>query len=179
MHKNILVSLRTYNDIDHIVPIIWSLLEKGHHLHVFGLSNYDFKKDYRIKFIRILKIARFIYLIRQKIFKFLKNNILSIIIFIILNKIDIYVTEWNRPNFKSFKGQFFYACKILNIPKIAVPHGYNVFLNNNINDYVKNLRIINPKILEGRNKFDSYVLATDTQRNQAIELGIEKKLPFP
>ena len=177
MHKNILVSLRTYNDIDHIVPIIWSLLEKGHHLHVFGLSNYDFKKDYRIKFIQNFKNCK-IYLPYKdkKIFKFLKNNILSIIIFIILNKIDIYVTEWNRPNFKSFKGQFFYACKILNIPKIAVPHGYNVFLNNNINDYVKNLRIINPKILEGRNKFDSYVLATDTQRNQAIELGIEKKI---
>ena len=66
MHKNILVSLRTYNDIDHIVPIIWSLLEKGHHLHVFGLSNYDFKKTIELNSFRILKIARFIYPIKTK-----------------------------------------------------------------------------------------------------------------
>ena len=55
MYKKILVTLRTYNDIDHIVPIIWDLLEKGHHLFVFGISNYDFNNDYRIKFIRKYK----------------------------------------------------------------------------------------------------------------------------
>ena len=39
---------------------------KGHHLHVFGLSNYDFKKTIELNSFRILKIARFIYLIKTK-----------------------------------------------------------------------------------------------------------------
>ena len=41
MNKKFLVTLKTYNDIDHIIPIIWQLLEKGHYVFVFGISNYD------------------------------------------------------------------------------------------------------------------------------------------
>lgn len=177
MYKKILVSLRTYNDIDHIVPIIWELLKKGHHLYIFGLSNYDFNNDYRIKFIKKYENCK-IYLPykEKKIFKYLKYNILSILFFLIFNKIDVFVSEWKRPVFKNWWGQFFYACKILNISKIAVPHGYNVFLNNNINEYVEKFRKINPQILEDRNEFDYYVLATNIQKDQAINLGIDKKI---
>lgn len=176
MYKKILISLRTYNDIDHIIPIIWALLKKGHHLFIFGLSNHDFDNDYRIKFIKKYENCK-IYLPNRekKIFKFLKYNILSILIFLIFNKIEIFVSEWKRPAFKGLWGQFFYACKILNISKIAVPHGYNVFKNNNISEYVKKFRNINPQILGDRNEFDYYVLATNIQRDQAINLGIDKK----
>ena len=176
MHKKILVTLRTYNDIDHIVPIMWELLERGHHLIIFGLSNYDFTNDYRIKFIKNYKNIK-IYLPKRekKIFKFLKYNIISILFFLIFNKIDIFLSEWKRPHFMGLWGQLFYACKILDITKIAVPHGYNVFLNDDVNDNISKLLKTNPKIYADRNQFDHYVFATDFQRDQAIRLGIIKK----
>ena len=73
-------------------------------------------------------------------------------------------------------GQFFYACKILNIKKVAVPHGYNLFLNHDANVVVSELLKVNPKRFSDRNKFDNYVFATDFQRDQAIELGLSKKI---
>ena len=51
MYKKFIVTLRTYNDIDHISPLIWALLKKGHHIFVFGVSNFDLNSDYRIKFL--------------------------------------------------------------------------------------------------------------------------------
>ena len=177
MYKKILVTLRTYNDVDHIVPIIWELLEKGHHVFVFGISNYDFSNDYRMKFIKNYKnIKIFLPYKENKFYKFLKYNIISILIFLIINKIDSFVSEWKRPTFKGLWGQFFYASKILGIVKIAVPHGYNVFLNHDVNDVVSKFRKRNPKILGDRNEFDYYVLATDIQRDQAVELGINQKI---
>lgn len=177
MHKKILVTLRTYNDIDHIIPIIWGLLERGHHVIIFGLSNYDFENDYRIKFIKkYKKIKIFLPKNEKKIFYFLKYNIISFLFFLIFNKVDTFVSEWKRPRFMGLWGQLFYACKILNITKIAVPHGYNVFLNDNVNDVVLKMNKTNPKIYSDRNEFDHYVFATDFQRDQAISLGISKKI---
>ncbi|MDA9217619.1 hypothetical protein N9O68_05420, partial [Candidatus Pelagibacter ubique] len=176
MYKKILVTLRTYNDIDHIVPIIWDLLEKGHHLFVFGISNYDFNNDYRIKFIRKYKnIKIFIPKQENKFYQILKYNIFSILYFLTFNKIDTFLSEWKRPHFKSLWGQFFYACKALGILKIAVPHGYNVFLNDDVNIEVSKKINLNSQIFADRNEFDYYVLATDTQRDQAVRLGLSEK----
>ena len=177
MYKKILVTLRTYNDVDHIVPIIWELLEKGHYVFVFGISNYDFSSDYRIQFIKNHKnIKIFLPYRKNKLYRFLIYNIFTILIFLIYNKIDTFVSEWKRPTIKDFWGQFFYASKILGITKIAVPHGYNVFLNQDVNDFVSKFRKINPKILSDRNEFDYYILATDIQRDQAVELGLNQKI---
>lgn len=44
--------LRHYNDIDHIVPVIYKWLECGHHGDIILLGNKIFAHDYRIEFLR-------------------------------------------------------------------------------------------------------------------------------
>ena len=51
-----------------------------------------------------------------------------------------------------------------------------LFLNHDANVVVSELLKVNPKRFSDRNKFDNYVFATDFQRDQAIELGLSKKI---
>ena len=46
-----LFHLNTFNDIDHIAPVIWKILENGGYVDVIFLSEFDFKSDYRIIFL--------------------------------------------------------------------------------------------------------------------------------
>ena len=43
--------LRTYNDIDHIVPVIWKFIKMGSSPTIIFNSSYDYKSDNRIKFL--------------------------------------------------------------------------------------------------------------------------------
>ena len=47
----ILFHLNTYNDVDHITPIIWRFLERGDLVTTIFLSNFDYDNDYRIQFL--------------------------------------------------------------------------------------------------------------------------------
>ena len=38
--------LNTYNDTDHISPVIWKFLEKDESVKVIYLSDYDFANEY-------------------------------------------------------------------------------------------------------------------------------------
>jgi len=44
--------LNTFNDIDHISPVIWKFIQKGEKPIVIFHSSYDYKKDYRIQFLQ-------------------------------------------------------------------------------------------------------------------------------
>ncbi len=44
--------LRTYNDIDHISPVIWKFIQKGENPVIFFHSSFDYQQDYRIKFLQ-------------------------------------------------------------------------------------------------------------------------------
>jgi len=44
--------LRTFNDIDHIAPVIWKFIRKGENPVVLFHSSYNYKKDYRIQFLQ-------------------------------------------------------------------------------------------------------------------------------
>jgi len=49
---NFLVINRAFNDIDHITPVIYKLLENGHKVNVLISNEYlDYENDYRLKFI--------------------------------------------------------------------------------------------------------------------------------
>ena len=47
-----LVFLKTFNDFDHISPIIWKVLEKGDKAIIIFLEDYEYKKDYRISYLQ-------------------------------------------------------------------------------------------------------------------------------
>lgn len=131
--------LNSYNDIDNIAPVIWKFLEKGEDIIVIFGTNYDYKNDYRIKYLQqnySLKIFAFPseykrismkttyrhieYLLGSygKYEKFLKDYDVSVCIF-----------EWKVFYSSSLQNMFFGAAKCLKIPTIAIPHGVSIYSN--------------------------------------------------
>lgn len=49
--KNFLFLLRSYPDIDHIVPLIYKCLEEGDHAYLLFDLPYNYEKDYRLQFL--------------------------------------------------------------------------------------------------------------------------------
>lgn len=43
--------LRTYADIDHLVPLVWKLLEEGEEVHALVAPGYDPAGDHRLRFV--------------------------------------------------------------------------------------------------------------------------------
>ena len=53
---HLLFHLKSYNDVDHMAPIIWKSLENKTKVSIIFLKEkkqrkFDYKKDYRIKFL--------------------------------------------------------------------------------------------------------------------------------
>lgn len=59
--KNYFFILRTFNDIDHITPLIWKYAEKGNNIHVLLNSKMDYENDPRIQLIRNYKNVKIFY----------------------------------------------------------------------------------------------------------------------
>ena len=60
--RRTLFFLNTFNDIDHISPIIWKVLVEGNKAFIIFTSDYDYENDYRILFLQKnpnLKIYKF------------------------------------------------------------------------------------------------------------------------
>jgi hypothetical protein len=51
MSHKYLFHLNTYNDVDHITPVIYKFLSKGETVDVVFLSDFDYENDYRINFL--------------------------------------------------------------------------------------------------------------------------------
>ena len=49
--------LRHYNDIDHITPVIYKWIDSGHSCDVVMIGSSQFQNDYRIEFLRKLKVC--------------------------------------------------------------------------------------------------------------------------
>ena len=43
--------LRTFNDIDHISPLIWYFIQKGDNPLIIFLSSHPYQTDYRIQYL--------------------------------------------------------------------------------------------------------------------------------
>ncbi len=73
-----LFHLNTFNDIDHIAPVIWKILENGGYVDVIFLSEFDFKSDYRIIFLleydrfNVCKAGKYQQLRNKILFRLLK-----------------------------------------------------------------------------------------------------------
>ena len=50
-----LFHLSGYNDVDHITPIIYQFLRNNHKVKILFISEFDYKEDYRIKFLKKYK----------------------------------------------------------------------------------------------------------------------------
>ena len=189
-----LFHLNTFNDIDHISPVIWKFLEKGDQVVAVFLSDYDFENDYRINFLetypnfeveRISKLNRFrcrlflnrycrkicaTYVIGKKVIYFLSNYIWP-------NKwlknrqVAAAIYEWGGPGRLNF-----YETKQLGIPTIVLPHGFNIFENLDPTEKIRADRKQTGKWpdFSNRSQFDMYILQTRRHLGQCLVFGMDQ-----
>jgi len=188
---NILYLLRTFNDIDHITPIIWKTLREGDSAVIVFVDDYDYKNDYRLKFLRsnfFLQIYKFplaYKLTKQNkfIFKLIREvfyNDFSCSSFLKKHMITSCVFEFGGSYGRDLRGHFFRTAKKNGIPTFCVPHGCYIFLNYDVNDHIKAIKEKTGKWpdFSKRSHFDYYVVQNPFHRQQSIDWGQDPEKTF-
>ena len=189
--RRVLFLLRSYNDIDHIAPIIWKCRE--HELSCyFLLVESDHSRDYRIKFIEkcgaIRLHSRIINFYHSQVRRFLPLNyvrkaadgIVSYTLgkhLLAKYKIEVVVTEWSG---RSGRGKATYILKPAfqkHLRVYSVPHGYNIYKNLDVSKTVAEFRRKWGRWPDfgSRNVFTRYVVQHEATRTFCEAYGIKTK----
>ena len=190
-----LFHLASYNDVDQITPIIYQFLRKNHIVKILFISRFDYKDDYRIKFLkkyRNLEIANLtkIEKIKKKIFFSersqklqTKLNINRFVLFLLNifwpNKrivgINSVIYGWSLPYLPNL-----FEAKYKGIKVVGIPHGQNIFLNIDVNPRYKKIYSETGHYFDysPRNIFDKYIFQTEWHKDMNIQLGLNKKNSF-
>lgn len=175
-----------YKELDHLAPIIFTFLKKGHNVKLLIITNFKYKDDYRIKFFSdfekfSVNRVSFLQWLRRKIFfsnksiklrkkyyliNFLVNFILKFWKNIYINKnIIALIYGWNQPTILNCEEGM-----DKNIPLIALPHGLSIF-KEEVGPVIQNI------FLE-RSRFNAYITVSERHRRQLIYQGIDKNKVF-
>jgi|TARA_B100001971_G_C18219928_1_gene556417 hypothetical protein len=197
--KNVIYILRTFNDIDHIVPLIDHNLKKGGKALILFKNNFNYKQDYRFKYlfsnyenlsiqkfysvyllnylidkIKWLKYTKILQIIRELILTF---KLLFIAIDLSKNKYNAIVFEWSDVTKWNIDGRIMNYAKKYNVKTLCLPHGLTIFLNKKVNEGIKKIYLQNKKgpDFSNRNSFDKYFVQSTFHRKWSIEWGHDEK----
>ena len=187
-----LFHLRSYNDTDHITPVIDYFIKKKERVHVLYLSEFDYDKDYRIQHLKksplfsvsrvniVYKIRKHILFNRYLIFLVEKFKIISFIHYLLrtiwvnnyLLKAKACIFEWSDSGVINLR-----ESKLNRIPSICLPHGYTTYTNMDLNEHIESIKYKtgNWPDHSDRNKFDSYVVQTNRHKKLNLNWGLNKK----
>ena len=186
--KRVLFLLRTYNDIDHITPVIWKTARSGWPTF-FLFVDKDYSEDYRIKFIeehgakkiRSIFIEGYYGKVRNSIpLKLLQKVVDRLVaysigfIFIFCRRIDVIASEWSGPFGRARAEYFLRPAHLLHIPIFSLPHGYFMWRNSLFNRKLVALAEIHKKPLDfsNRNWFTKYVVQTFEHKSENVKYGM-------
>ena len=186
----VLFLLRSYNDLDHIAPIVWKAANCGLNTAYLFVGKL-FHSDYRIKYIQAAGSRE----VRSREIRFYFEKIRPKIRWIIVAKIadrlignlfgrtflkqydfNCIVTEWGGPDGKELAPYFLRPARNFNIPILAVPHGYHTWLNNDFNDVTTSSIKATGKLpqFHNRNYFSAYIVQSKNIKRYCIESGIRE-----
>ena len=187
-----LFHLRSYNDTDHITPVIDFFIKKKERVHVLYLSEFDYDKDYRIQHLQksplfsvsrvniVYKIRKHILFNRYLIFLVEKFKIISVFHYFLrtiwvnnyLIKAKACIFEWSDSGVINLR-----ESKLNRIPTICLPHGYTTYTNMDLNEHIESIKYKtgNWPDHSDRNKFDSYVVQTNRHKELNLNWGLNKK----
>jgi hypothetical protein len=193
---SLLFFLYHYNDVDHIVPIAWKALQDGCRVRVVALdSSLDLGNDARIGVLlafdrcdldsadTILGSALAALLRRlEEVRRNPVGRILRRLVrmaatwrarrYFVSYAPDVCVFEWGGMDSRG-RGPFVRAAVSLGIPRVAVPHGLNIYLDASFNpEMVRALRD-GAKLRRRSNVYDRYVFQTEYHRAQDVALGLQ------
>ena len=190
--KTFLFHLRSYNDTDHITPVIDYFIKKKERVHVLYLSKFNYDEDYRIQYLKksplfsisrvntFFKIRKHILFNSYLISLVEKFKIISVIHYLLrkiwvnkyLTKAKACIFEWSDSGVINLR-----ESKLNKIPTICLPHGYNVYTNYDLNEHIESIKYKtgNWPDFSDRNKFDSYVVNSNRAKKQYLSWGLNKK----
>ena len=186
----VLFLLRSYNDLDHIAPIVWKAANCGLNTAYLFVGEL-FHSDYRIKYIQAAgsrevssREIRFYFekirpkirwIIVAKIADRLIGNIFGTI-FLKQYHFNCIVTEWGGPDGKGLAPYLLRPARNSKIPILAVPHGYHTWLNNDFNEVTTSSIKTTGKLpqFHNRNLFSAYVVQSQNIKRYCIESGIDE-----
>jgi hypothetical protein len=184
--------LRTYNDIDHIVPVIWKAATSGWPTYLLFVDR-DYSDDYRIKFIlqegAILLESLSIKWYHTHLRKHLKprcfRRLLDYLVaysfglcFLVRYRIQVAVNEWSGPFGRNQAEYFLRSTRLLKIPVVSLPHGYFLYTNPFFNRHIKAHYEANGRFpdFSNRNWYSKYIVQSEEHRSTNIEYGIESDI---
>lgn len=184
------------NDLDHLSPVAWKLLENGHEVSYLSTIPSITSVDYRVLFLssfsafsiineietfsnRYLRLsvffrrAHFNRLARRTIPRKIRVAILCFILrtflrnhFIKESHFDALIYGWSEP-----ERQNFYDAQAYGIPNICLPHGYPCYTNYDYNPHIQQIRKSTGEWpdFSNRNDFNAYVVQTDRHRRLIVD----------
>ena len=185
--RNVLFLLRSYNDIDHIAPIIWKAVNANIPC-LYCFTDQDLDTDHRIQFLakhgasrlRIPVLTRYHrvrMLIRPRGLRRLCDYLASFSIgvwYLVSKDIFCIVNEWSGPFGREMAEYFLRAGSFLKLKCICVPHGYhfwtNTIINSTIKDHIK--RYGSLPCFANRAQYTTYVVQTENIRNYYVAHGM-------
>ena len=175
MKKSSIFCFKSFNDIDHIAPLLWFSVKNGDRAIVFWFGKQDIQ-DFPIlnRLIITYDIPFYCITSTNKIEKYLKWNFISFYWFLSRNKVQRIIFDWFTPRFMEIKGQLFLAALLKRIKTYALPHGYFIYTNDHFNE--KTRREKNIKSFRKRNRIDAYYLNNAIQRDIFIKKGLNKEI---
>jgi len=193
--------LRHFNDVDHITPIMWHCLEQGDIVTaVLVNTDYPAAEDPRLQFLTQYENFSYMFadeLLNLKVGSGLfslghpagtkpanrinayaraalqKSNLWRRRVINAFEQIDptACIFEWGPPD-RATHWEFFQAATTFNIPRICVPHGLNIYTNEDITPGRAEAFNQGKKHLQSRNEYDAYVTQSEHDKKQEGKLGI-------
>lgn len=188
-NQRALFLLRTYNDIDHIIPIIWKAVTEGWRAY-FVFVDKDYSNDYRIKFItahgarsiRSVPIEWYHTKVRR-LFKFriIRRAVDRLVayfvglFFLLRYRINIVANEWSGPFGREQAEYYLRAAGLLNLPVYSLPHGFFLWLNPLFNKEISTVYMESGKFpdFSNRNWFEKYIVQSPEHKAANIEYGMD------
>ena len=184
-NKTVLFFLNNFNDVDHMAPLIHRLLQENERVVVICFKNYSIREDPRIKAFKaswptaltIISVA-----LRGSGFYGLVNRLINRVIFqkwvvaFLLQKwgVKCCVSTWCDPLSKGAQTRFIRTAMSKKIRNYCFPHGHNIFLNHDVNTFLKEYFQEHGKgpDFSNRDLFDLYVVQTEHHRSMNIAQGM-------
>ena len=187
-----LFHLASYNDVDHITPIIYQFLKNNNVVKILFISKFDYKNDCRINFLKkyrnleianltkIEKIKRTIFFSSLSQRLQTKLNINRLVLFLLnilwpnrrIIGVNSVIYGWAAPYLPNL-----FEAKYQGIKVVSIPHGQSVFCNIDINPRYKKIYSERGHYFDfsPRNIFDKYIFQSKRHRDINIKLGLNKQ----
>ena len=191
MQKAILFLLRTYNDIDHIAPVIWKAVVSARCTY-FMFVDRSYLDDYRIRFLietgaRHLRCPPMTWY-HQRIRRWLGPRFIRRIVDRLIaytigtyllkrNSIRVVASEWSGVFGREMAEYILRPANRMRLRCVSLPHGYIIWRNNEINELEVNLwrtKQKRPDFSE-RNIFSAYVVQSEDACHYYLARGISRE----